>query len=437
MTAAGLLFFTLLMMSCSPKLAFPEEGSKKIRRVVAETNLLEDQFSGFVLYDPVKRSFLYSLNADKYFTPASNTKTFTLATALHYLPDTLPQIRFIERGDSLIFWGVGDPTFLHPDFEDYQHAIEFLRKTKKSLFYADVIFQDERYGSGWAWDDYAYSYQVEKSALPISGNRIFIRKEQDKLQYSPKYFEPYFTHENEREDGQKIFREECSNSFTIVSDKITADRNWTIPFVTGGYEVKSILENILEKDVGILYNYSIPNSEFRTINGAPSDTVYRKFMHQSDNFIAEQLLLMAAEIKLGTMNTELMISKVKEEIFNTAPDPLAWTDGSGLSRYNMFTPRTMTWLFSDLLDKYGLERLEYILAEGGKTGTISKWYGGSPSYVFAKTGTLRNKHCLSGFVKTTSGRTLVFSFMHNNYYGGSARLKEKMQTILEYIRDSF
>ena len=61
-------------------------------------------------------------------------------------------------------------------------------------------------------------------------------------------------------------------------------------------------------------------------------------------------------------------------------------------------------------------------------------HGDDPPYVFAKTGTLRHKHCLSGYLRTHSGRVLIFSFMHNNYTGSSARIKEEMQRVLEMVQ---
>ncbi|MBK9336339.1 MAG: D-alanyl-D-alanine carboxypeptidase [Lewinellaceae bacterium] len=44
-------------------------------------------------------------------------------------------------------------------------------------------------------------------------------------------------------------------------------------------------------------------------------------------------------------------------------------------------------------------------------------------------------HCLSGYVVTKRGKTLVFSFMHNNFVGSSRPWKAEMQGLLEYIRD--
>ena len=74
------------------------------------------------------------------------------------------------------------------------------------------------------------------------------------------------------------------------------------------------------------------------------------------------------------------------------------------------------------------ERLFHIFPAGGKSGTIEKWYGGKAEpYVFAKTGTLSNKHCLSGYIKTESGRLLIFSFMHNNYVGSPEPVKKEME----------
>src|SRR4051812_21906913 len=71
----------------------------------------EEQFNdhtGFLLFDPSTKKELFSFNADKYFTPASNTKIFTFYAALKILDDSIPALRFTTNNDSLIFWGTGD-----------------------------------------------------------------------------------------------------------------------------------------------------------------------------------------------------------------------------------------------------------------------------------------------------------------------------------------
>ena len=84
------------------------------------------------------------------------------------------------------------------------------------------------------------------------------------------------------------------------------------------------------------------------------------------------------------------------------------------------------------------KNIQYIFPNGGKTGTIKDWYAGvNQPYVYAKTGTLSNNHCLSGFVVTNSGKKLIFSFMNNNYLTPVSEVKTEMQKVLETIRDSY
>ncbi|MGB3775183.1 MAG: D-alanyl-D-alanine carboxypeptidase, partial [Leeuwenhoekiella sp.] len=46
-------------------------------------------------------------------------------------------------------------------------------------------------------------------------------------------------------------------------------------------------------------------------------------------------------------------------------------------------------------------------------------------------------HSLSGFIKTKSGKTLIFSFMNSNYVVPTSTLKKGMEQILLTIRDSY
>jgi D-alanyl-D-alanine carboxypeptidase/D-alanyl-D-alanine-endopeptidase (penicillin-binding protein 4) len=172
----------------------------------------------------------------------------------------------------------------------------------------------------------------------------------------------------------------------------------------------------------------------------PADSVYQLMMQESDNFVAEQLLLTVSGKLLGIQDPIMAVDYIKDNYLADLTDEPRWVDGSGLSRYNLFTPRTLVELLNKIYQLLPEERLLNIFPAGGESGTIEKWYvpakGNSP-YVFAKTGTLSNKHCLSGYLKTKSGKTLIFSFMNNNYLGSSTPVKREMEKVLQLVRDNY
>ncbi|WP_282631138.1 D-alanyl-D-alanine carboxypeptidase [Empedobacter sedimenti] len=69
------------------------------------------QFTGFYLYDPILKEEIYNYNGNKFFTPASNTKIFTLYTAMKMLGDSIPAFKYQLIGDELHIEGTGDVIF--------------------------------------------------------------------------------------------------------------------------------------------------------------------------------------------------------------------------------------------------------------------------------------------------------------------------------------
>jgi len=136
-----------------------------LETMIDTSKVLNSNLTGFVLYDPSSDSTIYSLNGDKYFTPASNTKLFTFYAGLKTLPENLRALEYVIRGDSLIFWGTGDPSFLHREFGSYS-VYDFLKNRVENLFYSDSHYKDEHLGAGWSWDDYNSYYSAEKSPFP-------------------------------------------------------------------------------------------------------------------------------------------------------------------------------------------------------------------------------------------------------------------------------
>jgi D-alanyl-D-alanine carboxypeptidase/D-alanyl-D-alanine-endopeptidase (penicillin-binding protein 4) len=173
------------------------------------------------------------------------------------------------------------------------------------------------------------------------------------------------------------------------------------------------------------------------LTGMPQDSVFKVMMQESDNFLAEQLLLQVAGVLTDTLNTTYATDTLQYYLNQFLPDSAIWVDGSGLSRYNMITPRSVVRLWQELIGMFGEERLKSILATGGKSGTIENWYAADPPFIYGKTGTLRHNHNLSGMLIAKSGKTLLFSLMHNHYPTSTTEVKEEMDRILRMIYEKY
>jgi len=82
-----------------------------------------------------------------------------------------------------------------------------------------------------------------------------------------------------------------------------------------------------------------------------TDELYQRMMQESDNFIAEQLLLVTGGKLTDTLNTRQTIKHLEKNVFREVAKDIRWVDGSGLSRYNLFTPRSIAWVFSRVVPK--------------------------------------------------------------------------------------
>jgi serine-type D-Ala-D-Ala carboxypeptidase/endopeptidase (penicillin-binding protein 4) len=92
-------------------------------------------------------------------------------------------------------------------------------------------------------------------------------------------------------------------------------------------------------------------------------------------------------------------------------------DGSGLSRYNMVTVRTLVHVLRHVYqDPVSRDPWLSALPVGGTDGTLEKRFKGSAAegLVHAKTGTIAYVRALSGYVPSAGGEQLVFSIIVNN-----------------------
>ena len=246
------IFLSLGASAAPPKA--PGSLKKQIEAILAQPDLARG-FLGVEIVSLRTGKPIFSLNADKMFTPASNTKLFTTAAALALIG---PEYKFrttLETSGSLdkygrltgdlLLVGRGDPNLSGRELpyntrtQRNSDPIRVLEKladelVQKGVKYVDgdIVADDsyfafERYGEGWSQDDLVWPDGAPVSALTVNDNVIFVQilpgaRAGDKAFVSVTPFADYYTIDNRMlttpaGTGRKIYinREPGSTTLTL------------------------------------------------------------------------------------------------------------------------------------------------------------------------------------------------------------------------------
>ena len=414
-----LLCFTMVLVGCKSL-----RINNKINKEIA-SSFFENQFTGIYIYDVTANKIVYNYNENKYFTPASNTKIFTLFTGLEFLSDSIPAFKYAVDADTITIQGTGDPAFLHSFFKD-STALKMANNYKKvNLIVNNII--DKKYAPGWAWEDFDSYFSPERSAFPMYGNVVTLQNEKT-LNVEPAVFE------NELKITDKSYgREAFSNQFYFGKNKVGKTE---IPMIIDSVLLIKLWNDLLPNRVKIVKKSKIKLS--KTAYSIPSDSLFKRMMEVSDNFLAEQLLILASSTLSDTLNSSKARDFILENQLKDLNQKPRWVDGSGLSRYNLFTPISFVEVLTKMYKKIPRERLFSFFNVEGKSEILKTGFSDEKApYIYAKSGTLGNNYNLSGYLITDTNKVLIFSFMNNHFMHPNSKIKEKMLLIFEYIRDNY
>ena len=433
MKLVAIIISVLILSGCHTSGKLPMQSfEQKITAALDTSSVLSTGFTGLVVYDLQENKIIFSRNASRYFVPASNTKLFTLYACMKTLGDSIPGLRYLETDTSLIFWGTGDPTLLHPYFSESK-TMSFLKsksKTKK-LYYSDSQSSLQHYGTGWMWDDYNDYYQAELTPFPMFGNVILIRKDSSGLKISPEMT----IDQMGKKSGIKQVRRMMENNHFDFPDGLDtmATFEQEVPYKNASKINIEILEKILESKITSISTRL--SKETKTLYSIPTDTVYRRMMQVSDNMLAEHLLLLCGSTIGDSISTKFSIDTMTAKYISDIPDKPAWVDGAGLSRYNLFTPMSIVTLLQKMYREYPEDKLFSLLAVGGGNGTLKHMFNAEQdAFIFAKSGSMSGVYNLSGYMITSSGKRLIFSFMNNNFNTSVSSVKKEVAQILTRIK---
>ena len=394
---------------------FSQISSKKIDRWISKNNDLNGSIVSIAVKRIDKEKKIVGSGIDTYMTPASNVKISTVLGSIYY-GDTIPIINYKVLNDTLKISPTGYPLLLHPKYRD--EDLEKFIKEFKHIVYHNPKIDLNKYGPGWAWDDYNSYYQAERSEMPIYGNVVqIIKNSNGEIEVTPNIYKTIFDFENKN----IIYRSETENKFFINPSLIKFGDTIYSPFITSRKNTISLLENSLGNKVEFKKEEL---KDYNTLNTTQSNKIYSAILKDSDNLISESI---AANISLR-LNDTISVDKGVRLIQNISKQ-IELFDGSGLSRYNLVTPKSVITSLHDIYNLIGFDRIKKIFPE-------NYIIQNEKDFVWGKTGTLKNNHNYSGYIITDKKRRYIFSIMINHFTSDISKIKDAIVDFLIYLKSN-
>ena len=461
---------SLVLTGCAPRYIKQQIIPVASERLASQIDMLLSgpEFStatiGILVKSLDNGEILYHHNAEKLLMPASNEKIPTSSVALmKFGPDFRYQTRLFTNGivengaltGDLIIVGSGDPSIGQRFCEDVDSCVIFkdwittladlnIKEIHGNIIGIDDIFDDEHIGYGWTFDDLSYDYSAEISGLMLNENSAAVTLSIDstsndfQFSVSPDYgYVTYRTNitiidDDDAETSINVFRETKSNLVTFsgtmrVGDKITEEiaiHNPTLYFLSGfahelmanGIKIKGQLIDSDDLELSI----NLDNLRLLHIHTSPPfSEIVKILMKESQNLYAESFVKLLG-YHFGESGRFVEGEAVIKETllrFGLDDNSYQYKDGSGLSRYNYISPAQVVKILRGMhLHRYG-KIFRESLPVAGIDGTLGYRMRGTSAEgkIYAKTGTISNVRCLSGYATTKNNENLVFSIMVNNF----------------------
>jgi serine-type D-Ala-D-Ala carboxypeptidase/endopeptidase (penicillin-binding protein 4) len=425
---------------------------------------------GLLVVDAETGVTLYEKNAKDYFLPASNMKLLTTALAL----DTLGlEYRFrttVETNGTLtpdgklsgdlILVGRGDPNLSNRKFP-YETKEEFEGPPEKALAeFADAIagrgvkeiagdvvgddsyFPRERYPDGWEIDDMVWEYGAAISAIVVDDNTVTLtltpaEKAGGTVTVVVEPATREFVVENEvttigakEKPDLRLTREPGGDTVVVsgVMPAASAPRKLVLAIQEPALHAANLMAQLL-RDRGIKVS-GTTRAQDEPDPGAAGWTVLAehlsiplkdsvKLVNKISQNLHTEVLLRTVARQQGRWATPEDLQKFPETFYAKAGIPegdVVQTDGSGLSRHDLVTPRAFVALLAYAQRQVWFPAFLASLPVAGADGTLNERMKEPPlaGKIHAKTGSVTHVRTLSGYAETPGGRKLIFSFLSNN-----------------------
>jgi serine-type D-Ala-D-Ala carboxypeptidase/endopeptidase (penicillin-binding protein 4) len=452
----------------------PSRLRKAIDPIVARPEFAS-AFWGIEVRSLASGRTLYARNAEKAFRPASSMKLVTTAAALDaFGPDARIRTTVETEGrldgqgrilGDVFLVGRGDPNLsarFTPDrptaaFETMADALVAagVRRIEGRVVGHEGAFAGERRGSDWTWEDLAWGYGAEVSALSWNDNLVDVSLQPGERVGDPARLAavpdagclavgstvttapalaPGSPAGGPEAGADEVSLERAPGSNEIrLSGRLPLGAKWDAELAVGDPArcAAGAFQRMLEargiRVTGGVATSSLPLPAgarvLATHEGASMAEMIRVVNKESQNLHAEMLLRLVG-LKVGGEGSAARGHQAVAELAKRlgVPDEgWALADGSGLARTDLITPRGLAALLVAMDRHPHSAAFRDSLPVAGVDGTLEKRMRGTAAEgrVRAKTGTLRLANSLAGYVTTLRGERLAFAVVVNNHAGKS------------------
>jgi len=167
-----------------------------------------------------------------------------------------------------------------------------------------------------------------------------------------------------------------------------------------------------------------------------------KLVNKISQNLHTEVLLRTAARQSGPWTDPEDLQKFPQEFYakaGIAADDVVQTDGSGLSRHDLVTPRAIVALLQYAQRQAWFPPYYDSLPVAGVDGTLNERMRSAEiaGRIHAKTGSVSHVRTLSGFAETPGGRRLIFSFLSNNQYGKNHEVHDALDGLCEAMIEEF
>jgi D-alanyl-D-alanine carboxypeptidase/D-alanyl-D-alanine-endopeptidase (penicillin-binding protein 4) len=360
----------------------------------------------------------------------------------------------------LILVGRGDPNLSNRKFP-YETKEEFdgppekvlaeladavaargVKKIEGAVVGDDSYFPRERYPDGWEIDDMVWEYGAAISAIVVDDNTVTLtltpaEKAGGAVTAVVEPATREFVVKNEvstigaKEKPDLRLMREPGGDTVIVSGVMpagSAPRKMVLAIQEPALHAANLLVGLL-KDRGVKVGGTV-RSLHEPEPGEAAQTVLAehlsiplkdsvKLVNKISQNLHTEVLLRTAARQQGRWATPEDLQKFPQAFYLKAGIPdgdVIQTDGSGLSRHDLVTPRAFVTLLAYAQKQVWFPAFLGSLPVAGADGTLNERMKEPPlaGKIHAKTGSVTHVRGLSGYAETPGGRKLIFSFLSNN-----------------------